>query len=99
MPTERDEDSGQFREQYPRELFLDGVGELEVATTANVAEYVGCSYDLAYRRLKVGCYLLVHEPLSGERQLKLVRGVGLVYREAGFVASAAIRGGGHPYFL
>jgi hypothetical protein len=51
VPTERDDDSGQFREQYSRELFLEAVGKLDVATTSKVAERVGCSYDLAYRRL------------------------------------------------
>lgn len=51
MPTERDDDSGQFREQYSGELFLEAVVELDVATTSKVAEHVGCSYDLAYRRL------------------------------------------------
>lgn len=51
MPEDRDEDSGQFREQYPTESFLTAVAEIEMATTAEVAEHVGCSYDLAYRRL------------------------------------------------
>ena len=51
MPTDRDDDSGRFREQYPKELFVEAVGDLDTATTSNVAERVGCSYDLAYRRL------------------------------------------------
>lgn len=51
MADERDADTGQFSEQYPREAFLNAVDNLEVATTSNVAEAVGCSYDLAYRRL------------------------------------------------
>ena len=51
VPNDRDEDSGKFREQYPTESFLKAVDELNMATTSKVAESVGCSYDLAYRRL------------------------------------------------
>jgi DNA-binding transcriptional regulator YhcF (GntR family) len=32
--------------------FVDAVAVLPVASTQNVADEVGCSYDLAYRRLK-----------------------------------------------
>lgn len=46
------DDEGRFSERYPDETFLDAVGTLDVASTQNVADYVGCSYDLAYRRLK-----------------------------------------------
>lgn len=49
--THRDEETGQFEEEYPDEMFLEAIDELDVATTSEVAEYVGCSYDLAYRRL------------------------------------------------
>ncbi|SEL20261.1 hypothetical protein SAMN04488691_103237 [Haloferax larsenii] len=51
MTADRDEDSGQFTEQYQQEAFLKAVGKLDHATTSKVAEEVGCSYDLAYRRL------------------------------------------------
>lgn len=51
MPPERDDESGQFTEQYPRKAFLDAVADIDNATTTKVAERVGCSYDLAYRRL------------------------------------------------
>jgi len=47
----RDEDSGKFTKQYPEEAFLEAVEQLETATTTEIAEEVGCSYDLAYRRL------------------------------------------------
>ncbi|PSP88551.1 transcriptional regulator [Halobacteriales archaeon QS_4_69_34] len=47
---DRDE-GGKFREQYPEEAFVRAVAELPVASTQNVADEVGCSYDLAYRRL------------------------------------------------
>jgi len=49
--SDRD-DEGQFSEQYPREAFLQAVEDTPVASTQNVADEVGCSYDLAYRRLK-----------------------------------------------
>jgi hypothetical protein len=51
VPADRDNESGQFCEQYPTEKFFKAIQDLEVATTTNVAEEVGCSYDLAYRRL------------------------------------------------
>jgi hypothetical protein len=52
VTADRDEDSGKFTEQYPREEFLQAVNTLNNATTARIADEVGCSYDLAYRRLK-----------------------------------------------
>ncbi len=52
MTADRDEESGKFTEKYPSEAFLQGVNTLDNATTARVADEVGCSYDLAYRRLK-----------------------------------------------
>lgn len=47
---DRDEE-GKFNKQYPDEEFLSAVKDLPVASTQNVADEVGCSYDLAYRRL------------------------------------------------
>lgn len=52
MGPNRDEDSGQFTEQYVTADFLEAIADLETATTSQVAEEVGCSYDLAYRRLR-----------------------------------------------
>lgn len=52
VPSERDPETGQFVEEYPPSAFIEAVGDLEPATTSSVAEEVGCSYDLAYRRLK-----------------------------------------------
>lgn len=51
MAPERDEDTGQYKEEFPVQVFLNAVNKLETPTTTNVAETVGCSYDLAYRRL------------------------------------------------
>ena len=51
MTAERDDESGQFTEQYPREAFLKAVSQIETTTTSKIAEEIGYSYDLAYRRL------------------------------------------------
>ena len=51
MARDRDEETGQFNEEYSEEDFLSAVSDIETATTKKVAEEVGCSYDLAYRRL------------------------------------------------
>jgi hypothetical protein len=51
MTDDRDE-SGRYNEKYPDELFIDSVRALDVASTQNIADEVGCSYDLAYRRMK-----------------------------------------------
>lgn len=51
MDDDRD-DEGRYSQKYPDEAFLEAVRTLDVASTQNVADEVGCSYDLAYRRLK-----------------------------------------------
>jgi predicted transcriptional regulator len=51
-PRERDEETGQFSQQYDSEAFRDAIESIETPTTAKIAEWVGCSYDLAYRRLQ-----------------------------------------------
>jgi len=45
------DDDGKFSEQYSRADFLEAINALAVASTQKVADEVGCSYDLAYRRL------------------------------------------------
>lgn len=50
MDEDRD-DSGKYSETYPDSAFVSAVRDLPVASTQNVADKVGCSYDLAYRRL------------------------------------------------
>jgi hypothetical protein len=50
MAEDRDE-KGKYTETYPDSAFFEAVRQLPVASTQNVAEEVGCSYDLAYRRL------------------------------------------------
>ncbi|WP_135823476.1 transcriptional regulator [Halorussus ruber] len=51
MADDRDEE-GKFSRQYPDEAFLSAVKSLPVSSTRNVAGKVGCSYNLAYQRLK-----------------------------------------------
>jgi len=51
MADNRD-DEGKFTEQFPDGVFLEAIDQVNLASTKNVAEEVGCSYDLAYRRLK-----------------------------------------------
>lgn len=51
MPN-RDENSGKFTEEYPDKAFLDAVEQIETPTTVQISNEVGCSYNLAYRRLK-----------------------------------------------
>lgn len=51
MPKDRDE-TGRFSREYEDEQFLSAVASLSVASTQSVADEVGCSYDLAYRRLQ-----------------------------------------------
>lgn len=46
------DDDGKFRQEYSDERFLSAIEELAVTSTQNIADEVGCSYDLAYRRLK-----------------------------------------------
>jgi CTP-dependent riboflavin kinase len=45
------DDDGKFREEYSDERFLSAIEELAVSSTQNIADEVGCSYDLAYRRM------------------------------------------------
>jgi len=51
MPEDRD-DEGKYIERYPDEEFLSAIDSVNVASTQNISDEVGCSYDLAYRRLK-----------------------------------------------
>ncbi len=47
---DRDED-GKYSESFSDDAFIQAVDSLPVASTQHVADVVGCSYDLAYRRL------------------------------------------------
>jgi hypothetical protein len=51
MPRERDE-RGRIKETYPLEEFVAAINELDTAGTRDVAEEVGCSYELAYKKLR-----------------------------------------------
>jgi len=54
MPNaERDDESGKYTSTYPREAFVDAVRAADgFAGTQDVADAVGCSYELAYKRLR-----------------------------------------------
>jgi len=47
---DRDEE-GKYNQSYADEDFVNAVESVPIASTQNVADQVGCSYDLAYRRL------------------------------------------------
>lgn len=51
MERDRDKETGKFNKEYPDEDFIDAVESLEFPSTNDVADYVGCSYTLAYHRL------------------------------------------------
>lgn len=51
VERDRDKETGKFNEKYPDEEFIDAVESLEFPSTSAVADYVGCSYTLAYHRL------------------------------------------------
>jgi len=54
MPNaDRDEESGQYTETYAPEAFVDAVRDADgLVGTQAVADAVGCSYELAYKRLR-----------------------------------------------
>lgn len=49
---ERDNRSGRYTTEFKPEAFVEAVQKLESCSTHDVADEVGCSYNLAYRRLK-----------------------------------------------
>lgn len=51
VDRDRDKETGEFNEEYPEEAFLDAIESLDIPSTNDVAETVGCSYTLAYHRL------------------------------------------------
>lgn len=51
MP-DRDDDTGQYREDHPDEAFLAALREADgMSSTTAVAEAVGCTHSTAFRRL------------------------------------------------
>jgi Mn-dependent DtxR family transcriptional regulator len=53
MPgANRDEDTGEYREKYPDEDFVEFLDEDGPAGTQDIADAVGCSYDHAYKTLR-----------------------------------------------
>ncbi len=52
MARERDDYSGRYTRTFALSDFVEAVEKVDTASTQHVADEVGCSYDLAYRRLK-----------------------------------------------
>jgi len=52
MDRERDEETGKYTTQYQREDFLRVLDQDDFLSTNDIAESVGCTQNLAYRRLK-----------------------------------------------
>jgi len=48
----RDENSGRFSEEYPREDFVRALDELGAAGTTDIAEHVDCDRRTAYLKLQ-----------------------------------------------
>ena len=51
MERDRDTSTGRFNEQYPDEAFLEAIDSMDIPSTNEIADFVGCSYGLAYHRL------------------------------------------------
>jgi len=52
MP-DRDEDTGRYTDEYPREDFFDAIKDSgEAVGTREIADSVGCVHDTAYKRLR-----------------------------------------------
>ncbi|QKY19675.1 transcriptional regulator [Halolamina sp. CBA1230] len=49
---DRDEESGQFTEEYPREDFLEALKEFGPAGTTDISNKVGCDRRTAYLKLQ-----------------------------------------------
>jgi predicted transcriptional regulator len=49
---ERDEETGEFTEEYPTEEFLQSLEELGPAGTTEIAEHIGCDRRTAYIKLQ-----------------------------------------------
>ena len=52
MAREDRDEEGRYTETYSDKSFLEAIDIVAVASTQNIADEVGCSYNLAYRRLK-----------------------------------------------
>ena len=52
MGRDRDEETGRYTTQYHEEDFLEALEDEDFLSTDDVAEKVGCTQNLAYRRLK-----------------------------------------------
>ncbi|WP_337653193.1 winged helix-turn-helix domain-containing protein [Halomontanus rarus] len=60
----RDDETSQYREEYPEKDFLEAIRECSVASTTNVATEIGCNRSTALRRLT---QLEKREKIASER--------------------------------
>jgi len=50
---ERDEETGRYTGEYPREAFLNAIKDSDqMLGTGEIADIVGCAHDTAYKRLQ-----------------------------------------------
>jgi len=50
---ERDDETGQYTDEYPEEDFLNAIREADqMLGTGEIAASVGCAHDTAYKRLQ-----------------------------------------------
>lgn len=49
---DRDEKSGKFTEEYPRQDFLEALAKHGPSGTTDISKYVGCDRRTAYLKLK-----------------------------------------------
>jgi CRP-like cAMP-binding protein len=53
MPRTRDDESGKYTESYPPEAVIEAIGEAGgMASTSDVADALGSSYETAYKKLR-----------------------------------------------
>ena len=53
MPRTRDEESGKYTESYPPEAVIEAIHNAgDMASTTDVADALGSSYETAYKKLR-----------------------------------------------
>ena len=53
MPRKRDEESGKYIESYPPEAVIEAIHDAgDMASTTDVADALGSSYETAYKKLR-----------------------------------------------
>lgn len=52
VDRDRDDESGQFSEEYPLQEFLEALSELGPSGTTDISDNIGCDRRTAYLKLK-----------------------------------------------